>query len=122
MIHEPSRFLRNAKVPRHLVRADTVLAISDHPNASEPFVQAEGAVFEDRSHLGRELPPRMLLFTFPHAARADKTNVRASAGRAMNAIWPTKADHHFVGHVWISKVLDRFEKSFGFAFHDTNLA
>jgi hypothetical protein len=37
-------------------------------------------------------------------------------------VWPTKAYHEIVRYLRISKVLDRFEKCFWFAFHDANLA
>src|ERR1700720_2183209 len=64
----------------------------------------------------------MLFFALPYAARANKPNVGAATSRAMHAVRPTQANHEIVRHVGISKMLDRFEKGFGFAFHDANLA
>ena len=122
MIQEPGALLRDAEVPRHLIGTDAILAISDHPDASKPFVQAERAILEDRSDFRRELPPRMLFFALPYAARANEPNVGAATSWAMHAVRPTQANHEIVRHVGISKMLDRFEKDFGFAFHDANLA
>ena len=64
----------------------------------------------------------MLFFALPYAARANEPNIGAATSRAMHAVRPTQANHEIVRHVGISKMLDRFEKSFGFAFHDANLA
>jgi hypothetical protein len=64
----------------------------------------------------------MLFFALPYAARANEPNIGAATSRAMHTVRPTQANHEIVRHVGISKVLDRFEKGFGFAFHDANLA
>src|SRR5437660_1375833 len=121
MVHEPSRLLRDAEIASHLVRTDAVLAIRDYPNRGKPLVQAEPAILKDRPDLGRKLSPRMFLFAFPHAARADEANVRTATGWAMHARWPAQAHHHFVSHARISKVLDRLDKGLGFVFHGPNL-
>jgi len=75
MIHEPSRFLGNAEIAGHLVRANAVLTIGNHPNSGEPLVQAERTVLEDCSDLGRKLPLGMFFFAFPYTAGADEPNV-----------------------------------------------
>src|SRR5580704_2472718 len=64
----------------------------------------------------------MLFFALPYAARANEPNVGAATSRAMHTVRPTQANHEIVCHVGISKMLDRFEKGFGFAFHDAKLA
>jgi len=64
----------------------------------------------------------MFFFALPYAARANEPNVGTATSRAMHAMRPTEADHEIVRHVGISKMPDRFEKSFWFAFHDANLA
>ena len=64
----------------------------------------------------------MLFFALPYATRANEPNVGAATSRAMHALRPTQANHEIMRHVGISKMLDRFEKGFGFAFHDANLA
>ena len=45
----------DAKVTRHLVAGNSVLAVDQHPHASHPFIQTEGAILKDRFHLDGEL-------------------------------------------------------------------
>src|SRR5205085_889622 len=121
VIHEPSGFLRDAKVSCHLVRTDSVLAIGNHPNAREPFIQTKRAILKNRPDLGRELASRMFFFALPHATRTDEPYAGASASRAMHSIRPTQANHKGMRYVGVSEMFDRFEKCLRFGFHDPNL-
>ena len=60
MIHKPCRLLRDAEVAGHLIGTDAVLAIGNHPDCSEPLVQAKRAILENSAYLRRELPPGVL--------------------------------------------------------------
>ena len=68
MIHEPSSLLGNAKSAVHLIAADAVLAVGDHPNCSKPLPEIDWAILEYRSDLGGELAARVLLFALPKTA------------------------------------------------------
>jgi hypothetical protein len=73
MRHEPRRLLRDADAARNLARADAVLAVHEQPKRSEPLVEAERGILENRSGLQRELGHRMLLVALP-AADARQPN------------------------------------------------
>lgn len=52
MIHEPGCFLRNTERPVHLVTADSVLAVRDHPDRGKPTAKVNRAILENGSDLG----------------------------------------------------------------------
>src|SRR5579871_2389508 len=45
--HMPRRFLGDAKVAPNFVATDSVLAISEKPYGSKPFIQTKGGILED---------------------------------------------------------------------------
>src|SRR5579864_7151625 len=47
MEHEPSGFLRNAKVSVNLVGANAVLAVDQHPQSYKPFAQRHSGILEN---------------------------------------------------------------------------
>ena len=117
MVHVPRALLRDAERPGHFVGAYPVLAVSDHPDCDKPLVEREGAILENRADLGGELLARVLFLALPKAAGRDKTNVRATARRAVNAFRPTKLDHVCEGHVRVCEVPDCFHEGAGFLCH-----
>ena len=53
--HEPCRLLGDADSAVNVVRANAIPAIRKHPESAKPFVQTDGRVLENGSHLQREL-------------------------------------------------------------------
>jgi hypothetical protein len=117
VIHEPSCFLGDTKRPVHLVAADSVLAVGDHPDRGEPLPQIDRAILKDRSDLCRELAARMPLFAFPQAAGRDKMRVCTTARRAANAVRPAQLDHGAERDIRIGEVPDGFEKGLRLVCH-----
>jgi hypothetical protein len=113
VIHEPGSLLSDAKGAVHLVAADPVFAIGDHPNRGEPFTEIDWAVLEDRSHLGRKLTLGMLFFAFPNAPSRDEAWIGATACRAANATWPTKLDHRTKRDIGVREVADSLDQGAG---------
>jgi anthranilate phosphoribosyltransferase len=109
--HEPRGFLRDAERPRHLVGADSVLAVGEHPDGGEPFVEAERGILEDRPHLDGKLPVVMQGLALPHAAGGEEPGVVPPAGRADNyASRPADRDHVGQAQVGIGEVADGLEQ------------
>ena len=111
VIHEPSGLLSDTKRPVHLVAADPILAIGDHPDCSEPLPEVDWAILEDRSDLGGELAAGMLLLAFPQTASCNKPNVCATACRAADPIGPAQLDHRAQRYVRIGEIPDSFDES-----------
>src|SRR5207245_4991843 len=88
MEHEPAGLLGDAKRPRQFVGADTVLAVGQHPQRGQPFVQPNGAILEDRAELHRELPPTVA--ALPDAPGLEEAGVCAFARRTGHALWPAQ--------------------------------
>ena len=60
MEHEPSGLLGDAKVLRNLMTADTVFAVDNKPESSQPLVQTKGRIFKNGSLLDRKLAAAFL--------------------------------------------------------------
>jgi hypothetical protein len=88
MQHEPSSLLRNSQRAVNLPRANTVLAVRNHPHHRQPLLKTERRVLKHRSGLDAELRLRVPRLALPQAARRYKRNVLASARRAGYAIPP----------------------------------
>lgn len=114
MIHKPCGFLSDAERPVHLVAADPVLAVGDHPDCGEPLTELDRAILEDRSDFGRELATGMLLFAFPDATSRDKARIGAPAGRAMHAIRPAQFDHCAKRDIRVREIAYCLDESLGF--------
>ena len=81
--HEPCRPLRHVDVPPNLVGANAVLAIGDQEHSAEPFIEPDGGIFEDRSHLDGEL--LFAVKALPYKARVEKRNpLRLALGATRN--------------------------------------
>ena len=113
MIHEPRAFLRDTKRAVHLVTADPVLAIGDHPDSSEPLAEIDRAILENRADLGGELLPWVLFLAFPHAARCNEPRIGATARGTMDAVRPAQFDHRSQGDVGIGEIPDGFDEGAG---------
>src|SRR6185437_15498446 len=66
--HEPCGFLGYSQAPVKFIAADSVLIVTDHPHCSQPFIEADCAVFHDRSNFDTELPPFVFVHTLPKTA------------------------------------------------------
>jgi hypothetical protein len=124
VINKPGTLLCDPECPVHLIAADAVLAIRNHPNCREPLAQVDRAILKNRSDLGRELAARMLLFAFPHAPCRDEPSISPPARGAMHAARPAERDHRSQRNVRVGEIPDGFDKSFwlrerGFGLHAT---
>jgi hypothetical protein len=113
VIYEPSRLLSDTERPVHLVAADSVLAIGDHPDCREPLPEIDWAILENRSYLGRELAARMLFFALPQTASRNEPHIGATACRAANAIGPAQLDHCAQRNILVGKIPDSFDEGSG---------
>jgi hypothetical protein len=110
VIHEPGGLLSDPKRSVHLVAADSVLAVGDHPDSCKPLPQIDRAILEDRPDFCRELAARVLLSAFPETAGVDEARISATACRAANPTRPAQFDHCPKRHVRIGEVANGFEK------------
>jgi hypothetical protein len=53
--HEPSGFLRHAKIAVNFIRRNPILAANEHPEGREPLLQWDGRILEDSLDLDGEL-------------------------------------------------------------------
>src|SRR5262249_8861942 len=103
-----------AKSACDFIGTDTVLAIRNHPNSDEPFVQRKCRIFEDSSNFRGELPLLMDALTLPLALILKENNVIAATSRAYNfAIRPTELEHEGEAVIGVSEVKDGLLESFG---------
>jgi hypothetical protein len=105
--HEPSGFLSDPYGAVNLPRANAVLAISDHPNGGEPFVQSERRVLKDSSDLNAELTFRMASLALPDAPLSDEANLVGATSRAHNTIRPTSINQVVQAVVGIGEINNR---------------
>lgn len=105
MIHEPRGLLGYIDDPSDLIRADAVLAVGNEPHRTEPLLERDRAVFEDRTDLDGELFPAFE--AGPHHPRLDK---RQALVAALWAFWTLRAPLRLLGslkaHPRVRKVLD----------------
>ena len=90
----------------NLPRANTVLAVDRHPHRSQPFVETDWRVLEDRSSLQRELRSGVLLAAVPAIVLLQEQHVLATAARADNAIRPATGHKIFAAVLRIGEVED----------------
>jgi len=70
--------VRNADVTVNLVRRNTILAVSDHPDCEQPLVQTNRRVFKNRTGLNRKLTLSMSRFALKLLARGNERRVIAA--------------------------------------------
>src|SRR5207302_1762247 len=58
MQNEPRRLLGDAQIAANFVGTDSVLAIDQHPQSREPFVERDWRILENRPEFHGELPAR----------------------------------------------------------------
>jgi hypothetical protein len=85
--HEPCGFLSKSKVPANLVAADAILAVGNEPRSSQPLIQRNRRILEDRPDFNRELLPAGT--ALPNSARGEKHRVLGIAVRTLNTVRPT---------------------------------
>lgn len=122
MVHEPRGFLCHAEPARHLVAADTVLAVRDKPHCWKPLIEPDWGVLEDRSDLERGLCAVVSRVAFPQARLFKVRDLLRLARWATNlAIRPAHFDHEALAVLEIGKVLDRLLES-PWSVHAPNIA
>src|SRR6185437_7767662 len=82
MKHEPRRLLSYFDIPRNLVTADSIFAVSDQPSSSEPFIQRNRGIFHHGADLDGKLALRMMLSTSPSAPLIAEFDSLATASWA----------------------------------------
>ncbi len=113
MQHEPRRLLRYVESAGNLARRDTVLRVSNKPDRRQPLVIAQGRLFKNRAHLGRELP--LAIVAAPGATGGDKMDVRGTATHtgARHTIGPAHGDDKIVRLLRVRVSADRLGERFG---------
>src|SRR6185437_10982061 len=107
MKHEPCRFLRDVKITRNLVTADTVLAVDDKPHCSEPLVERNRGILKHRSRLHGELFPALFVHALPDAPGGEIRLLRAATVGAYRAVRPPHCRHKLYAYVRVAKVASR---------------
>lgn len=100
--HEPRGFLSDAKVARHFVAADTVLAVDEQPHRGQPLRQRNRAVLKQTADLDRELLAATL--ALPDAAGRHVGAFFAVAVRTGHTIRPAQASYEHGRHVHVREV------------------
>src|SRR6266568_622596 len=115
MEHEPSRLLSDAESAAHLIGANPILAVGEHPSSREPLVEADGRILEDGSHFDGELTLGVMSGTLPDTARGAERDTLRAACRADNPFGP--APRHKVPEavIWIREVKNRLLQALWFS-------
>lgn len=108
MEHEPSGFLCDTESAVNFPRANTILAVGNHPDRGKPLVQTERAILKNGSDLDGELPPRMLHLAFPNSASRNESHIGASASRTRDAIGPAALNDVVKAVVRIGEIFNGF--------------
>ena len=104
MRKKPRALLRDAQRAVKFVGTNAILRASDEPHSNEPFVEADRAVFHDRSNLERELAALGAFLARPDAALGGKRNARRIAPRAANPVRPAHTDEEIKRTIFVSEV------------------
>lgn len=119
--HKPRRLLGNAKHAANFIRTNTVLAVGDHPDSYQPFVQSDWGIFKDRPHLHRKLPMMMDSFALPLALVLKEYDIISFAGRTDDyTIRPAYVDHKLEAVVRIVEVDNGLLESFRLGVHSVS--
>jgi hypothetical protein len=110
VIHEPCSLLSDTERSVHLVAADSVLTVGDHPDCGKPLPEVDWAILEDGPDLCRELTARVLLFAFPKTASGDEPNVSTTACRAAHTVGPAQFDPRAQRNIRIGEVPDGIDQ------------
>src|SRR5262249_36628076 len=90
------------------VGTDSILAIGNHPDSSEPLLKRDGGILEYGSHFGAELLLGVLRLALPQATSSEKANVFGATGWTHDAIRPATRNHVLERVVWVAEKLDCF--------------
>src|SRR2546425_9680982 len=88
MQNKPCGFLSDTKIACNLIAAHSILAVDEHPQGREPFIQGDGGIFKNSSELHRELPPA--LFALPTLLCLEVVVIRLFASWTHGTIRPAK--------------------------------
>jgi len=99
--------MRYAELPYvagNLVRTNSVLAVGKQPHSTEPFVQLDWRILEDRPDLNRELLPAFK--ASPRKTRLNKRQTLRRATRALRAFRPFGLGNSIQANHRVRKVPD----------------
>src|SRR5271170_1798535 len=92
MQHEPSGLLGHTDSAVYFIRANTVLAVDEHPKSDHPLIEAEWRFFKYSADLDAELLPAF--FAFPSALSLEIPVLLLATSRTGRfAIRPTHRGH-----------------------------
>ncbi len=115
--HKPCGLLSDAKSTAYFVRTDSVLAVGNHPNSDEPFVEWERGILKDGSNLGAELFASVFPFALPHPASSDESHIVAATSGALDAVGPAPRNHELEAVVRVREVDNCLLESLWFGAH-----
>src|SRR6185312_2906174 len=113
VLHKPRSLLSNTDSPVYLVRANTVLRAGNHPNGSQPLIQAKRGILENGSSLKREGSALVMARTLPAVVLWLKRHARAIASRTDNAIRPATRHKVVATILRFSEIDNRLLECFG---------
>src|SRR5205085_9291014 len=122
--HKPRSFLSDTQSARDFVRADSVPAVHQHPDSSEPLLQGDWRILKNSSDLRTELAMIVNRFALPLALVFQEHNIIAATGGANHdAIRPAFTNHVGQRIVGVCEELDRLRESAWLlaVFHAANL-
>src|SRR5205823_2564053 len=68
VIHEPRSFLSDVDSSVNFPGTNPIFIVDNHPQRSEPLVQAKRTILENGSNFNGEFPPRVVRGTLPSPA------------------------------------------------------
>src|SRR5437016_3045273 len=102
MHHKPCCFLSDAERTVNLIRGHAVLGVDDEPNCTEPFIQFDRTVLEDRPDLHAEL--LATAFALPESASLDEAWLFGLTAWASDAFRPAQVSDKAQASVRIGEV------------------
>lgn len=120
--HEPRGLLCDAQRAVNFPRANSVLAIGNHPHHRQPLIQTKRGILKDGPGLNAELRLRVPRLALPQTARRDVSNVSASTRGADRSLWPAPICKVVDAIVEVREVLNRLYESLGCGLHESIMA
>jgi hypothetical protein len=110
--HEPCRCLSHLEIAANLVTTDTVFAVCQEPHRTEPFVQWDRGIFENRADFDSEL--LLAIEALPHQPGLEKRKPLAITGGACRPfVAPPRPGDNIEADSRVGKRLDCLNQTTG---------
>src|SRR5439155_7362309 len=120
--HEPCGFLRDADVTMNLIRANTILAIGNHPHCKNPFIQRDWRIFKNCPGFNRKLPLGVSRLALKLLTRCNECRILTTThGTGWLPIWPVNRSKIFNAVHGIGEVFNRVFQCF-WCLHDERVS